>query len=202
MCNKISTIIVRKYIKKNIINEEDYEVYVYSFERLISKIVSLFFLFIVSLLFNMVFEGILFYIGFSLFRKSSGGFHAKNPLSCNILSIVNEIIVFIILRITITEYRTLACICIVTSSLLCCFILAPIDHPNKRFNKNEYMHYKKVSRIVSLTSSIIVVILNIVIPNNIYIYCYCLGVISANISLIIALKERRKYVKENLRGND
>lgn len=192
MCNKLAIAIVERYVEKGIIINDEYEVYVYSFERLLSQILSLALIFSIAIIFNLVLETLLFYIGFSLLRKTSGGIHAKTSLTCNILSIINEVLFFIVIYITKDTFRNVICLGIIIISLVCCFILAPVDHPNKRFNDNEHRHYKRLCIIVSVLSAIIAVLFNFIRPNNIYVFSYCLGVISANISLVIAFVERRR----------
>lgn len=192
MCNKLSISIVKKYVEKGIISNDECDVYVYSFERLLSQTLSLTLVFFIATIFNLVLETLLFYIGFSLLRKTSGGIHAKTSLTCNILSIINEGLFFIVIYTTKDTFRNVICLCIIIISLVCCFILAPVDHPNKRFNDNEHRHYKKLCIIITMSSAFATVFFNFVYPNNVYIFSYCLGVISANISLIIAYLERRK----------
>ena len=85
MYNKLAKLIVNRYIKKAIIKKSDFEIYVYCFEKLISQAISYFCMFIIAIIFDKLLHTILFYIGFMLFRKVSGGYHAKTILLCNIL---------------------------------------------------------------------------------------------------------------------
>ena len=78
------------------------------------------------------------------------------------------------------------------------FILAPIDNENKPFNTNEYQRYKKLSRIFIIIFSFLATGFAIFFDtlNSRYVFALCIGVLSANISLLYAyIKRRGKHEK-------
>ena len=126
-----------------------------------------------------------------LFRKISGGYHAKTVLLCNIFTTFNLILAIITIRLLNQSFWNGVCMSIAIISLICSIFIAPIDNENKRFSEDEYKHYSKLSKILSISTTIIIFFLCFVLPNNIYVLSFCIGIISANISLILAFLERR-----------
>ena len=85
--------IVKWFIKKGYINENEYDIYYYGLYVLLVNLCSDISVLMISLLTHNLLFGITFLISFSLLRICFGGYHAKNPISCflifNSLFLVN-----------------------------------------------------------------------------------------------------------------
>ena len=191
MYEKFATKITDFFINKNVIRNEDRDIYAYGYEVLISQIVYIVIMLLISLIFSAIFESIIFFIGFYLFRKISGGYHASTYFKCHLIFAINQLLFLLLLFFYPNEYRF---IFTTVSAILIFFITfncAPLDHPNKRFEPREFKRYKSLSRGFSVLLMLLVTAICFFDKNNTSIFCFSVGTLSASISLMYAFIERR-----------
>lgn len=138
MYKKIADNITKQIIKNKEVDCNNFEVYSYGFELLISYCSYLLLLAIIAGITKSFIDTLMFSMGFIMLRKFSGGYHASTYLKCHIYFILNQLmfIAFVkILPFNIYQYFILSFSLI---STLIVFLLAPIDHSNRSFNKKEY----------------------------------------------------------------
>lgn len=181
------------FIQKKIIKEEDKEIYEYGYEVLFSETIYIVIMFIISLVTNTVFESLIFFLGFYMFRKFAGGYHANTYVKCHIIFAINQILFLFLLFKTPLLYRDLLAFFSIIITLIITFLYAPIDHPNKPFNSKEFSKYKKQSRTFILISFLIITLIYILNKNNILVFCFSIGVLSAGMSLLYTVLERRLH---------
>ncbi len=190
------------FISKKILPVEEKEVYEYGFEILFSSLIYTVFLITTALLTDTLLPSFVFFLGFIIFRSIAGGFHANTYITCHLLFFFNHLIFIII-------YKTLPCtitinlsVLLLILSSLSLLLFAPIDHPNKRFIKNEKEKFRRLSciyAVILLAFSILILF----IPNNFLnmtSLCIAVGTSSAAIALVITklihLKGERKNEKD------
>lgn len=193
---KIANHITDKFVEKNLIDKDKNAIYRYGFEMLISNIVYMTIFVLFSLFTNCLLESLCFWIGLFFVRKTAGGHHANSYLSCHILFASNHILFILLLKLLPTWiYYPLSFIalCFATTIVL---LLAPVDHKNKAFIKNEYKRYKLLSRIYCIVLGTFLLLLTVkIILGNTYIFGYSMGTFSATISLLCAKIIRNKERK-------
>lgn len=143
MISKLSNLITRNLLKRNVIFDEEKELYDYGLFMLISYVVF----FIISILFgiilNIPFLSIIFYISFCLVRNFAGGIHANSEIKCDIITTILILVSEILIRIFID--CSLVSIAFVTQiiSSLCLCVFKPVATSQKEINQQEKLYYHK-----------------------------------------------------------
>lgn len=146
--------------KKNAIEEQDSELYVYAIHSLIMTIAPILMCVLIGAFMKAIIKSIIMIIPFILIRKYSGGFHAGKLWICLIFStLILGIGIIIVKKFNANLYIN---ILFAISSVLI-IILSPIDSKNRRLNHKEKKSYKKTAAIeISIIDTIyfILVLLN------------------------------------------
>ncbi len=150
MYRKLANHCTRYFIDKNIIDAQKQAIYLYGFEILISTTVYFLIFLLISILSHTVVASFIFWLGLFLLRKTAGGHHSNTYISCHLLFAANHVLCILLLNLIPTTYFKGLSIIFLCLSLLAVFFLAPIDHKNKPFIKNEYRKFKLLSRIYCL----------------------------------------------------
>lgn len=100
MINKISSKIVEILIKHSLVENEDKELYLYGFFILLSQILYFIIVITIGILFNVIFESIIFYITFQFIRRYAGGYHAKTETRCEILSTLSILCCIVLIKLS------------------------------------------------------------------------------------------------------
>lgn len=74
------------FIRKGFLTQGNYEVYTYCIDRLLGQVFFYIALLMVSVWLGILPVTICYYLGFTPFRYTAGGYHAKTDLSCVILT--------------------------------------------------------------------------------------------------------------------
>lgn len=145
----VANLLVEKFLEQGLIHSHDKDIYIYSAQILIEKLVGFSVILIISMVKNLWVETILFAVFFSWIRKYTGGFHASNFFWCLIGScgvyLLYISIVYPIFMWHMDINMLLLCISV-------CTILAigAVNHPNMNWNKAEFNAAKKMARIITL----------------------------------------------------
>lgn len=84
--NHISKKLTNYILLKGVIEENDFEIYQYGFQRFLELSINIMCSIIIAILLNMKLECIVFFLFFIPLRSYSGGFHMEHYLSCLFLS--------------------------------------------------------------------------------------------------------------------
>lgn len=185
MIQSISNKILNFFITKGAITEE-YEIYRYGIEVIVSNSIGMIVILLTSLYFNIVDQGIIFIIVFAELRSKTGGFHCDTYLWCNITYISTYLI-----YLGVMQYLNYSlCLTLMGVCFLITLYLAPVDHYNKELNNEE----KKKFRKQSIVCFVLFTIISILIKRYTYIITYAL--VSSSILLIVG-KVVREHVKKS-----
>lgn len=176
MINKISSKIVEILIKHSLVENEDKELYLYGFFILLSQILYFIIVITIGILFNVIFESIIFYITFQFIRRYAGGYHAKTETRCEILSTLSILCCIVLIKLSkMYDIRiVLLSVSLVFAVLI--FILCPLDTPEKPLNDKEYKYFRKISWII-LSLIIIAIIVSFYFKFNIVFAPCCASLI-------------------------
>lgn len=163
------------FVKKDLLRQDDFEVYVYCIDSLLTKLFYYIVILALSICLHMVPQTLLYYIGFSMFRYTAGGYHAKSDISCIVLT--GLVYASSMLAISYaTHYILFARVCSVGGILFSTFVAvrhAPIDH----FNKPVSVERKLQMRKICLTFQIILILaILVLLALNITEYALCIAV--------------------------
>lgn len=144
MINNISEFIAQKWVDKNIISEEDYELYHYGWFVVLSDLWLFIFTLIIGVIFDITLSSIVFFVVFFLIRRFAGGFHAKTELHCQIISLSFlffsiAAIKYIFINIDNVYLFIIHLICVIVLPLV-----SPADTPQKPLSLNEKNQFKRI----------------------------------------------------------
>ena len=142
------------FIGKKLINESERDIYVYSFEVLVSDLVYFMIAFLTALISGTLIETLLFFLGFFSIRRFAGGFHAGSYKRCHLLFWLNQVMMVILLRITDFSMISMLILILYAASLFSVFSLAPIANKNKPFTESEAKRFGLLSRVMIILTHI------------------------------------------------
>lgn len=165
--NSISSKVLQALINYNIVNEKEIPLYEYGLKIIAYKIGYMISLISICFILQRSFINLLiFYFSFILLRKYSGGYHAKNYISCMLLFLL----VYLCLDLGVSLFQTM------NDSLLFVYFLiisvliylkSPIDCANKRLTSYQKVKNKKKTLFVLILLISTYIICNILNITNI-----------------------------------
>lgn len=184
---KIAERLTKKLILWDVIENNKFDVYAYSFEVLISYSVYFLSFLIISILTSTFLESLCFIIGFCALRHFTGGFHTSSYLRCNLLSTFSHLIFIFLCKVIPSTWYMFSIGILIIYILLSVFIFAPIDHENKPFSEREFARFRFKSRIYSSIISVILSLGSTLIPIlRLYIFSFIIGTTFAATSVWVA----------------
>ena len=135
-------------VSKNIITEEEYDVYKYGYEILTSSLLGVFIIIVSSIILDCMDIAVFFLCVFCGVRTFCGGFHADSYIKCNTIFVsifvfINYIVKYLY---SISNVKVLLIIMCFISTLVI-DIFAPLENPNKLLSKENKRKNKRRSVI-------------------------------------------------------
>ena len=185
MYEKISIRITNILLKNNFISDSDINIYVYCFQIIISTIVSSVFILIWALLFDQLLNMFIFFLGFFICRKISGGYHAETPTTCFFLT--QLIFISFALLITYSNILNSRNILMFTTIFASIVIwkLSPVDNKYNQLSNKEKIKFQKHSRLFSIINILLLIFAFFHLGFYQKYFCYILGVTAVSIMLIL-----------------
>ncbi len=157
MIDRLSKKITQRLLDKQIISFDDWEVYMYGLQVIISGIAKFTGLMIIAWVLGWIIEAIVFITAFSLLRINAGGFHTDTYLKCFLVtSVITILSIWIVKNYFISSLFIYTAIILFSVGILVLFY-APVDTPNKRMVGNEKKIFKMRSIIVLMLEISIIV---------------------------------------------
>ncbi len=192
MISKLSNLITKNLLKRNVISDNEKELYDYGLFMIISYMVF----FLISILFGFVldilFSSVLFFICFCLARNFAGGFHAKTEIKCDFITtfliLISEILikVFIVYKLVMIVY-----IMLLVSSL-CLFFIQPVDTSQKEISCQEKKRFHRKTIIIT----VVIIIVSIVsVKLGIYNIIISLSVGLSLASLLLIMGKLQQFLQ-------
>ncbi len=189
MINNLSARLTDKLLSKGSITEDERELYIYGLFMLISQLLYLVLACIFGLLFQCFIESIAFYVAFQVIRRYAGGYHAATETRCEILSTLSIIASIGIIKLSkIYDFKTIL-LFITLVSVVLIFFLCPLDTPEKPLSEKEFKYFRKISWIILLVISSIIIVSYFFKFNILFTPC-CVSLILESI-LLVAEKIKR-----------
>lgn len=203
MIKKLSDNITLFLLSQHVISKDDFDIYSYGLEYILSLGINLIGILIISLMTNSLISNIGFVMGFLLMRSSAGGYHAKTHAKCVLISYLT-IYLNIFVNALCQQYDTCKYelyICIISfASIYLIFKFSPCDHPNKLFSAKEAIRFKIQSRTTILLISILAIVGSVFINRHGMLFLsVSLGALTASISVgVVKIKERKRHGKSSI----
>ncbi|MEG1608431.1 MAG: accessory gene regulator B family protein [Clostridia bacterium] len=184
MLAAISKKITSYFIRKNIINEDEREVYNYCFEIMLSTLMNLVVLIIIGVATKKYLETLIFCISFVMLRGSVGGYHAKRHITCllSIVIIYFAVMAMLYIPMFVLQYFSIA---VLMTGIAIFAFLAPTDTQNKRLSVAEKSKLRKKTYVIILIFLIACAVFALFEKTTIYAYCIC-GVVFSVSMLVVA----------------
>lgn len=187
---------VNRLISSSIIEKEDAEIYIYGFKEMVFVALNLITTIFIGLIFNKIFEVILFMITYIPIRVYAGGYHARTKLRCYIFSVLMLISVCYILKLyLLKDYLLIVILAIISSSIV--LYLAPVEDENKLLDEIEIKVYTKRT-IRNLVITLIALCITLIFNKINLSACICISLLYNTLMLIFGKVNnsiRYKYSK-------
>lgn len=198
MINNLSTRLTDKLLSKGSITEDERELYIYGLFMLISQLMYLVLACIFGLLFECFFESIIFYVAFQFIRRYAGGYHAATETRCEILSTLSIVASIGIIKLSkIYDFKTIL-LFITVASMVLIFYFCPLDTPEKPLSEKEFKYFRKISWIILLVISSIIIVSYFFKFNILFTPC-CVSLILESI-LLVAGKIKRVHQEKSVKN--
>ena len=177
--------------------KDNFDLYEYAVYIILAPAFHIITIIALGLCFNLLVESLVFYLSFIVIRKFAGGYHAKTPTRCYIISIITIVLMLCIIKwILIINYLSIY-YSLFFSELVCVLILcflSPLDTENKLLNGKERTIYKIVSCVTSIAISLFSTFLIVI---GVYNICVSLSfsIVTSTVLLIV----RKVQLLQNLR---
>lgn len=188
---------VARILCKDEKHTDNYELYEYAIYIILSSAFHMATVIVLGLVFNLLTESLVFYLSFIVIRKFAGGYHAKTPTRCYIVSIITIVLMLCIIKwILIINYLSIY-YSLFFSELVCVLILcflSPLDTENKLLNGKERTIYKIVSCVTSIAISLFSAFLIVI-----EVYNICVSLSFSIFTSTVLLIVRKVQLLQNLR---
>ncbi len=189
----ICNLVVKRWIRKNIITEEFEEWYTFGLFSFVSGLINLAIYIILGIILGLFKETLVFILVFVLTREFMGGYHCDTPLRCKFVSVM---VYFIIMYLYYVSFFgdlwlvTIISLFIIGNAVI--NIFCPVQNHNKILEESLQKKYKVISFFVY--NIFIVFDLVLYFINNKYA-----DIITATLMIVVIMavigyyKERRIY---------
>ena len=183
---KVSVVIARWFINKNVLPAEDEELYAYAISCLLITVSPLFLVLVIGACLKLIVEGIVIIVPFMIIRTFSGGVHSGSPGRCFVISTGILLVLFMLTKV-IKNSELLSIIML--AGCISLMICSPIENENKQLSDNEKKVYKRMTRIWVCVFAAIYYVLGY-LGLNTYAVCVALGILLTAILQIPCLMRK------------
>ncbi len=137
----LSIKIIDGLIRNDVIKNEDRDIYLFGINQMFIISLNILTTLLIGMVFNVVFEMIIFSISYIALRSYAGGYHARNNLNCYIVSVLILLSAVGLIKSDFWDLTNII-ICLFVSSIVI-VRLAPIADINKPLDDVEKVVFKK-----------------------------------------------------------
>lgn len=188
MVNKISASVADYFLKNNLIQEKETDIYIYGLQLIISSILGILVILFCGIMLKKIIDSIIFLFCFITLRRYSGGYHADSYLKCNLCFISTFLVTEAVIIFTQVNYENFLSVGMFCTSLIILLKFAPVDNKNKRLSKSQKSKNKRISLVTFMILIVTAVLLKINGKNcyyNIAVTVFCV----ASLMIIQIIKE-------------
>ncbi|MCT4545185.1 MAG: accessory gene regulator B family protein [Vallitalea sp.] len=188
--NKISD----KLVGKNVIKQVDAEIYTYGFELIISTLLIMITEICLGIIFNCLFEVLVFILFFCSLRLQAGGYHADTHLKCFSFFTIGCFSSIGLSHLLINYNKSFIIIfLILIETYILVLRYAPVDTLNKPFTDSELIKFRKTSYITITVQVIIISALSIFLKHlNLYYMVAAFAILFESLSLLPIINNKKK----------
>lgn len=159
MISNLARIVTEFFIRYDVVDKNDQDVYQYGNEIVISTLIDFFILFLLAFLFHDFITVFSFWLVFFVLRKFGGGYHADTYLKCKIVFSINIFAVLILVNYFNYIYNIYLFALLTLFSCSLIFLLSPIKNENKLLSQKEIKCNSVKCKCISVLISILTIVL-------------------------------------------
>jgi accessory gene regulator B len=186
MIQKLAIDLANIFVHDKIIDSKEFQIHVYGLELLLSATINFVFVFIISIIFHVFTETLLFLAAFIPLRTIAGGFHAQTHRNCILLFTIVYFLFAWLIPIIPPIYLVQYILFAGFISTILIWKYAPVETENKPLSDKEKVVLRKKSLILS-GFNLLVSIAGIRF-SNLRLAFYVSGILAAAVSLLVAKK--------------
>ena len=192
MIHNLSQKLTTTFIHHRIIDAEDREIYIYSFELLLSAVINLAVVVLLICLTGQVWGGVGFVLSFIILRQSAGGYHASSHFFC-ILSLTVIFAVFVTVMTFLPAGYYLPVILVSLAIGIPVIVrTAPVAHENKPLTGAECARLSHLAKLTVVVLTALIMTGWYLVPWNAASVGAALGLLTVALSSLAALYQKRK----------
>lgn len=186
-------LIVKGWVKKNIITEEFEEWYTFGLYSFVSGIINILKFIVLGVILGCIYETLFYVVVFVISREFMGGYHCDTPLSCKVVSTGLYLIALAINYFNIfNNYLLYIIILEFIIGNIVIYIFCPVQNHNKILEKDFQKNYKIISFFVY--NILLAIGFGLFYTNNKYADIIIATLLIVVIMVVIGYyKERRLY---------
>ncbi|CAK7085551.1 accessory gene regulator B family protein [Tissierella sp.] len=158
MTDYICKLTLKELCARDIIKEEDIEVYRYGLQLLVATILKGLGIAIIGILTGLLKESIIFILFFSSLRIQAGGYHAKTVINCFIGTSMLLFLSILLLKLLPVIYQPYYVLISMVFSIFFVYLYAPLESENKPLDEEEKILYRRRSLQTVIIGNIIILI--------------------------------------------
>ncbi len=135
---------------KNIIPEDEKDIYVYGNELLISSFVGIFLVCVAGVILGEFLNTLAFLVVFIINRQFSGGYHANTFLKCSMVFMLVYMFVLFLSKILLSNYSLFIWLIVAFAHLSIIIDLAPMSNKYKPISDSQRREAKKKIIIIAI----------------------------------------------------
>lgn len=159
MFSYITEKIVSNMEKQNMIQTDRINIYKYGINQMFNMLLNIATFLVIGLIFHMTLETIIFTAAYIPLRIYAGGFHAKTPFKCWIVSAVMLIAVLSAIKYADLKLYVFDILALIGIAVI--LVLSPVEDKNKPLDELEKKIYKKRCILTFAAELLIFVLLRI-----------------------------------------
>jgi len=185
------------FVRSQIIQKEDKEVYSYSVEVLLATVLNFAVLYLIAFFTSRVWETTMFIAGFIPLRSLAGGYHAKTHLRCLAVLLLAYGGFLGLSYLASPEQYIFFNLSCTAGSMICVWLLSPVEDKNKPLNQHEKKFFKRRSRVAILVYAGVIFVGTLLFSDKIEFSCIAFGILAVSLSLAAAYFKNKRYSTPN-----
>lgn len=196
MLHRLSETIAFFLLSKQCFEEEELDVYVYGVELIFSSAIGVLLILVLSIVFSTLWEGLLFFVAFTLLRSFTGGYHCYSYLRCNMLYVGTFLICVLLYRwlvpITPAVWAVTVLSLLLSGGIVIKF--SPVEHENKPLDAAQKKSCRKKAIAVYVGIAVAAVALLLTGIRQAFMLPLVLDIVAAAMLCeICSRRKRRRY---------
>ncbi len=181
-----------RFVRDGIITEEDKELYTFGMQQGMIILLNIISTIIIGIIFNMVWQSVVFLLAYMPLRSYAGGYHARTQFRCYLISLFITVVALI--GMTGLQWTSLTALFSVIISAGIIFALTPVEDANKPLDASEQELYKRKTRKILLLE--ILIALAFWFINKEISVCIIMVFDILSIMLLLGIRNNRKLMDQ------